>query len=345
MSDRRFQKKLTEFLKVSDSSTQEVESWGGLKPDTSPQMDKPDELLDEFLEDAERRYSKGGYQTVRMVLKKFSSFLGEKRVAEARLKDVREFLWEQAERKVRSSTIKYYLSAVRELYRYLASYHSEADVPNLEGLSSKDFSSNLPEPIERKPLTEEEVKKLINQPSNVRDRLLLAIFRYTGLRVGEMSGLRVKDVDWKSQPPRVKVRAESAKLGKPRKVPFPRRLVPLIRTWLERDRPSYLNSCNSPYLFVSKSGEKLSIQRIEKMVGEYAEKAGIQEVLGVTSDGKKFHKVTPHALRHTFATHLLNKSMRPEHVMVLMGHEQLKTTMRYAKVEEEKAFESYEEIF
>lgn len=86
------------------------------------------------------------------------------------------------------------------------------------------------------------------------------------------------------------------------------------------------------------------MQQIQEIVKKHAEEAGVQDVLGKTADGKKFHKVTPHALRHTFATHLLNEGMRVEHVKKLMGHKKLKTTLGYAKVDEKNAFDSYRKI-
>lgn len=342
MSDQELQRKLTEFPQIK-TSAQEEKRQGVTTSDASELGEEPDALLKEYLREAKRHYAEGGYKIAEGTLRKFKEYLGDKKVSKAKLEDVREFLWERAEKGIREGTMKHYLTNLKEMYRYFATYHPELDTPDLNGLSIKDFSANLPEPIERKPLTEEEVDRLINEPSNTRDRLIIAMLYYTGLRANEIANMKVGDVDLEKR--LVHVRAENAKTGKSRRVRIPRRLVPLIKTWLERDRPSYLGSQDSLCLFISKADGGLCNKQIAEIVKKNAEEVGIQEVLGETSDGRKLHKVTPHALRHTFATHLLNQGVRPEHVGKLLGHENLETTMRYAKVEEEKAFESYDEVF
>ncbi|KXB05856.1 hypothetical protein AKJ51_04640 [candidate division MSBL1 archaeon SCGC-AAA382A20] len=341
MSDQSSQKELFDFPQDSSPNQKKVEE--GEKPDVDVSEVDDDALLEEYLQEAERRYTEGGYNVVKRTLKKFQDFLDGKNVAEAKLENVREFLWAETEEGIREGTMKHRLSDLREMYRYFATYHPELNTPNLDGLSIKDFSTNLPEPIEREALTKEEMDKLINQPSNTRNRLIIAMLYYTGQRANELANTKVDDVNLEERI--VHVRAENAKLGKSRKVPIPRKLVSLIRTWLERDRPSYLGSQDSSCFFISKASGGLCNREIAEIVKKNAEEAGIQEVLGEMSDGRKMHKVTPHALRHTFATHLLNRGMRPEHVKELLGHEKLKTTMRYAKVKEEKAFESYDEVF
>lgn len=177
-----------------------------------------------------------------------------------------------------------------------------------EKLKSPKVPRSLP-----KNLTKEEVKKLLSviPPTKKRDRLIVLLLYGSGLRVSELCNLRIEDVDIE----RSLIIVRGGKGAKDRIVPIPRALLQEIEDYLKT------RSDDSEYLIVEERRnrkDKLSPKTVWYLLDKYGKKAGI--------------KVTPHMLRHSFATHMLENGIDIRVIQEILGHSNLSTTQIYTKV-------------
>ncbi len=165
-------------------------------------------------------------------------------------------------------------------------------------------------------LSTEEVARLLRVASDPRDRAILMVLYGTGLRVGEVVGLRVADVDSR----RMLIRVCHGKGDKDRYVKLSPRLLEALRDYYRQRRPKH-------WLFPRPTVPELPIQRngVLKMVQRTARRAGIVA-----------KRVGPHTLRHTYATHLLDAGCDLRTIQVLLGHRNIKTTAVYLHVSQAK---------
>ncbi|MGB9833019.1 MAG: site-specific tyrosine recombinase/integron integrase, partial [Caldisericum exile] len=170
-------------------------------------------------------------------------------------------------------------------------------------------------------LTKDEVKKFLEVvKKNKRDFTIVAFLIYTGVRVGELINIKIEDVNLNENYVRIKGKGD-----KERFVPISLELSNILR--------QHLNERHySEYLFESKRQKKFSPLTIQLMVKRYAKEAGIQK------------KITPHKLRHTFATLALESGISPITIGELLGHSSLNTTMKYTHVTNKLATEAVKKI-
>ena len=163
-------------------------------------------------------------------------------------------------------------------------------------------------------LSKDEVKALIKATSPKRDRLIVEFLYSSGCRVSEAVKLKEENMNFKE-------RIAAIKGGKGNKD----RTIILSKEWLKKAK-KYLagKKVKTPYVFSKKNGKSLSTDTIQRIVKNAAKKAGIQK------------KVTPHSLRHSFATHLLEAGENIRNIQVLLGHSALNTTQIYLKVSTEE---------
>jgi integrase/recombinase XerD len=169
-------------------------------------------------------------------------------------------------------------------------------------------------------LSADDVRALLGQPdpSNAlgsRDRAMLELLYATGLRVSELVGLQIQQVDFQGDYLTVK-----GKGSKVRAVPFGKWAREGMRQYLNDVRPRLLKRVSSPFLFVTRSGKPMSRQAFWKLIRRYALAAGIEK------------RVTPHTLRHSFATHLLEGGADLRSVQSMLGHADISTTQIYTHV-------------
>lgn len=219
-------------------------------------------------------------------------------------------------RKVRSEARL--LSSLRRFYRYLSREEIRDSDPTVQ-LESPRLGKPLP-----KSLTENEVEELLRQPNEndalgLRDRTMLEVLYATGLRVSELVALTFEQVNLRQGLVRC--------VGKGNK----ERLVPLgevCMDWLQRymleSRPVLLNGQLSDDMFPTRRGKAMTRQAFWYLIKRYAKQAEIQKVL------------SPHTLRHAFATHLLNHGADLRVVQLLLGHSDLSTTQIYTHVAKER---------
>jgi len=173
-------------------------------------------------------------------------------------------------------------------------------------------------------LTLEEVEKILNIPSeknwqSLRDKAILELLYSTGIRVGELTSLKIGDIDFFQELIKVKGKGKKERI-----VPIGRYALKALIEYIER-RPNK----KEKNVFLNKYGKPLSERSVERIIDKFSKKAGI---------GKK---ITPHTFRHTFATHMLDRGADLRTVQELLGHERITTTQIYTHLTVEKLKEFY----
>ena len=206
------------------------------------------------------------------------------------------------------------LSTIRRFYRYALA----------EELTESDPSADIASPSLGKPLpkilSEQQVDDLIGSPDvlnplGLRDRAMFETLYATGLRVSELVSLSMNEIDLVVGACKV-----LGKGGKERLVPLGEQALQWIERYLSEGRPALLGSRQSEILFVTRRAAGMSRQAFWQNIKRYALKAGIESGL------------SPHTLRHAFATHLLNHGADLRSVQMLLGHSSLSTTQIYTHV-------------
>lgn len=212
-------------------------------------------------------------------------------------------------------TIARKLSAVRTLFRFLAQTGRISANPASE-LRQPRLPQKLPTVLD-----ERQVDALLSAPDpktprGLRDRALLELLYAAGLRVSELANLTVRDVDFAESLVRVKGKGE-----KERFVPLHGEALHWLHRYLQESRPQFLRRAKkvTDALFLSQKGTPLTVRQIHRLVTGYARK-----VLGLT--------VSPHALRHSFATHLLEGGADLRAIQELLGHASLAATQIYTRL-------------
>ena len=213
-----------------------------------------------------------------------------------------------------SRSIARHMSTVKNLYAFLLR----------EGKIDEDPTAALP--VLRQPrkipkyLNAGEVEALsaapdTAKPRGLRDRAMLALLYASGLRVSELCSLQMPDLNLEMGLVRV-----TGKGNKERLVPMGTEAVQEIRAWMEEGRPGVLKGRPSKFVFVTSRGGKLTRQGFWKALGAYGKQAGI------------FRGLSPHVLRHTFATHLLDGGADLRSLQTMLGHADIGTTQIYTHV-------------
>jgi integrase/recombinase XerD len=223
----------------------------------------------------------------------------------------------------RSSSVARALAAVRAFHRFCVA-EGEAEGDPASGVVGPTLPRRLP-----RPLTLDEVERLleappIDTPAGLRDRAFLELLYGAGLRVSELVGLDVDEVDLDA----AVVRA-LGKGGKEREVPLGRYAARSLRTYLRRGRPALASSSSRSALFLNQRGGRLTRQGVALLLARHARAAGIRR------------GVSPHSLRHSFATHLLEGGADVRVVQELLGHASVATTQVYTLVTREHLLEAY----
>jgi integrase/recombinase XerD len=223
-----------------------------------------------------------------------------------------------------SKSVARHLVTLRSFFRFAQS----------QELIETDPAVNLESPKIRRALPGylkvEEVDRLLAQPDEktpygLRDRAMLEVLYSTGLRVSELVGLRVTDLDAKVGCIRC-----VGKGDKERIVPAGRKALGMVEKYLRDARPKLLaKGVSSTALFVNRRGAALSRVGVWKILSGYGRRAGLRTAL------------TPHMLRHSFATHLLERGADLRSVQLMLGHADISTTQIYTHVVEERLKQIY----
>jgi integrase/recombinase XerD len=213
-----------------------------------------------------------------------------------------------------SRSIARHLATLRNFYRFLAS-DGKIKVDPTERLVAPKQWQNIPKFLNR-----EQINKLLTtpdvaKPTGVRDRAMLELLYATGLRVSELCAVRIADLQFEAG-----VLRTIGKGNKQRLTPVGKSALSAVREYLRAARPKLLSGRSSPYLFVTARGGRLTRQAFWKLLLGHGKRAGI------------FHDLTPHVIRHSFATHLLEGGADLRSVQTMLGHADISTTQIYTHV-------------
>ena len=244
-------------------------------------------------------------------LEEFNSFLESEYIKHVTYKDIRSYLAHMYNKKYSSRTISRKLSAIRSFYKYEVNKGVIRDNPCLL-ISNPKVEKKLPNY-----LSYNEIETMLEVPdtfknNSLRDKLIIEILYSTGIRVSELVNIKVKDIDFYNNQILI-----LGKGNKERYVIFGNTLKDMLKEYISI-------KSDSEYLITNKYNKKMSTRSIEEIVKKIVKIDGIK------------NKVTPHTIRHTFATHMLNEGADLRVVQEVLGHENLKTTEVYTHVSNER---------
>lgn len=232
----------------------------------------------------------------------------------------------KADREYASTTVARKVAAIKSFFHFLVAEGFIKDDPTAT-LDSPRVKKYLPRAI-----SQQDVERLLDEaakkdaPRSLRDRAILELLYATGMRVSELVAMNVGDVDMASASVRC-----FGKGDKERVIPIYERAVQALELYLSKGRLYLLRNAEQKALFLNQRGERLTRQGLWLIVKGYVKEAGIQV------------PVTPHTLRHSFATHMLRGGADLRNVQELLGHANIATTQVYTQVSNERLREVYDE--
>jgi integrase/recombinase XerD len=283
-------------------------------------------LLDRFLHylSVEKGLSRNTVESYDRDLRKYFLHVKGRSPDEVAQKDVVSFMVRLASEGMATPSVARHLSAVRGFHKYLL----------IDGLATTDPTANVETPRgwKRLPktLSAADVETLLAQPQvstliGLRDRAMLELLYATGLRVSELVGLKIPDINLE--------RGFVIVLGKgskERAVPMGDAAAEAVQEYLRQGRQDLLNGRESEYLFISSRRRGITRQMFWERIKFYALKAGIAQ------------NISPHTLRHSFATHLLDNGADLRSVQAMLGHSDISTTQIYTHVSRERLRQIHE---
>lgn len=276
---------------------------------------------------SERNYSPMSVDSYRRDLYQFLEFL-QPQAGEVKTigrEKIRDFLASLSEKGLSKRTINRKLACLRSFFKFLVKTgtlkaNPARDIPSLKVGTKLPPLLTIPEAMEmlKLPLSESLL--------GLRDKALLEVFYSTGIRLRELVGLDLDDVDFKNG--LIKV---TGKGGKERIIPLGKKASSAVRDYLARRNELLSQDSDNKALFLNREGRRLSPRGVQRRVTKY---------LQLISEAER---LSPHTLRHTFATHLLDSGADLQAVKELLGHTSLSTTQVYTHVTVEKLKKIYQQ--
>ena len=258
-------------------------------------------------------------------LYRFKKFLEEKNIS---LNDVdnviiRGFMADCFKKEESKSTIARRLAAIRSFFQYLVRQGKIMDNP------AKIVSTPKQEKKMPSFLTEEEIMHLLDSikpstPLEARDKAILELFYATGIRLSELVSLNLEDVNLKEQLIRVKGKGK-----KERVVPFGRMAAQSLNNYLKLRATINKGKVDEKALFLNYQGKRISPRSVERIIEKYVKLLALNR------------KISPHSIRHSFASHLLSRGADLRAIQELLGHESLATTQKYTHLNLKRLIEIY----
>ena len=273
----------------------------------------------------ERNYSKLTVKNYAEDLEKFRVYLKENNLDYLKLSkdDIRDYLKYLDILKLKNSTISRLLSSLRSFYSYLV-IQNKIKINPFKLIRNPKKESKLPIF-----LSYEEFIELLNKIKedndlSIRNKLILEMLYATGLRVSELTNIKIDDINKSDKSIR-----EMGKGSKERIVYYGDYAAKILDEYLNSNRNELLKGKTSKYLFINKNGDRLTYRGVEYLIDEISKYTSIK------------YKISPHVLRHTFATHLLQEGADLRSVQTLLGHSSLATTQIYTHITSEYLREVY----
>jgi len=281
-----------------------------------------EELIDRFLDAIwmERGLSANTLGAYRADLMTLSRGLMENDISieDAAKADLLAFIAGRVENGAKPRSTARQLSSFRRFFRYIMREGLRDDDPTAD-IEMPRIGRSLP-----KTLTEEQVESLLHAPNTDeplghRDRAMLELLYATGLRVSELINLKMSQVNFNQGVLRIVGKGDRERL-----IPLGDESQRWLRDFIDGPRMEILLERQTDYLFPTRRGHNMTRQAFWHIIKRYAQKAGIEK------------KLSPHSLRHAFATHLLNRGADLRVVQLLLGHSDLSTTQIYTHVARER---------
>lgn len=276
-----------------------------------------------FLE-SEKNASSHTVKNYAIDLREFTAFLEKKGIEGVDYIDIRSFLALLKDKNYSKSTISRKLACIRSFFKYLAREDVIKTNPSA-GIATPKREKRLPDFLEPA-----EVVQLIEAPDagtweGKRDRAILETLYSSGLRVSELVGLNQDDLDFFSGLVRVRGKGKKERI-----VPLGQAALKSIQEYTQQKPPKVRDNGLKKPLYLNRSGGRLTDRSVRRMILKYCRGTGLKK------------EVSPHMLRHSFATHMLDNGADLRSVQELLGHENLSTTQIYTHVTTKRLKEAYE---
>ncbi|MDN5330958.1 MAG: integrase/recombinase XerD [Tepidanaerobacteraceae bacterium] len=292
------------------------------------------EVIDSFINyiKAAKNQSENTLKAYANDLGQFIEYLEQSKMSETKsLKnvthlDIRGFLAYLREKGVAKKTITRKLSALRSFFKYLTTegFISEDPTKMVQGMK-------LPKKLPLF-LYPAEIEALLSAPKKdvlgIRDKAIMELLYATGVRVSELVSIKLKDVNMGAN-----FIIVYGKGSRERIVFFGSKAAESLEEYLKKSRPYLVKSLSCEYLFLNKNGTRLTDRSVRRIIDKYVKELSLNK------------NISPHTLRHTFATHMLNNGADLKTVQELLGHVSLSTTQLYTHVTKERLKEIYDKVF
>lgn len=273
---------------------------------------------------AERNASSHTLKNYQIDLREFFNFLDKKDLEEVTYLDIRSFLALLKSRSYSKSSVARKLACLRSFFKFLTRENVLKTNPAV-GIATPKREKKLPLFLDP-----QEVTNLLEAPSKnsweeKRDKAILETLYSSGLRVSELVGLNHEDADFISGLLRIRGKGKKERI-----VPIGQMAVRSIQDYLERKPPKEADSGFKKPIYINRSGGRLTDRSIRRMILKYVKRIAINK------------EVSPHTLRHSFATHMLDRGADLRSVQELLGHANLSTTQIYTHVTTRRLKEAYD---
>ena len=279
-------------------------------------MDKQIKLFLEFLQN-DKKLSENTLQSYRRDIMQFRDYINENDInyAKAKEDDIKDYLRELKKEGKKTSTASRSLASIRSFYQFLLR-NKKAKADPTVSIQSPKIEKRIPSV-----LTSEEVELLLDQPKDVdlkgtRDKAMLEFAYATGMKVTEIIDLDIDDINFNEDT----VACSNGK--KTRTIPLGTLAEKALKEYVDKARPILIKDESNKSLFVNVNGSRLTRQGFWKIVKYYKEQAHIEK------------DITPHILRHSFATHLLQNGADLKSIQAMLGHSDISSTQVYAQFQD-----------
>ena len=287
-------------------------------------MEKQIKLFLEFLE-GEKKLSDNTLQSYRRDILQYQTYVEQNKINYAKVKkeNIKEYLEHLNEIGKKPSTVSRNLASIRSFYQFLIRTKKVKNDPT-DDIQSPKIEKRVPSV-----LTSQEVELLLEQPKDVdlkgtRDKAMLEFAYATGMRVTEIISLNIEDVNLEE----AYVTCKNSL--KQRNIPLGTLSLKALKEYIEEARPVLIKNENEKALFVNINGRRLTRQGFWKIIKYYKEQAHISK------------DITPHVLRHSFATHLLQNGADLKAIQTMLGHSDISSTQVYMQFQDPGLKEIYQ---
>ncbi len=270
-----------------------------------------------FIEN-DKKVSDNTLQSYKRDILQYEEYVEKNRINYLKIneEEIKEYLTHMSEIGKKSSTISRSLASIRSFYQYLLKVKKIKRDPT-DGIQSPKIEKKAPAV-----LTSQEVELLLEQPKNVdlkgiRDKAMLEFAYATGMKVTEIISLNIDDVNIEEGFVTCKTKDKS------RNIPLGSLSLKALKDYIENSRNILIKDENETSLFVNTNGQRLTRQGFWKIVKYYKEQAHISK------------DITPHILRHSFATHLLQNGADLKAIQTMLGHSDISSTQIYMQFQDE----------